>query len=201
MMTGIILLIIISIIIVTMIINRIRRIQRYGFELFLIRKGNHYSGILPSMWRFVFAKKTLRWSTIFAEGCDYRDRSGGDINKLYGISYGLDPHYRSVRVGWRWNDNLRTIELFAYYYIKGKRKYSKLCDVVQYSVYNFVMFHDGTHIIIQVSEATDYGEAQLSCHKIPFDKQDTWLRIQMFPYFGGNYPAPNDIKILIKHES
>lgn len=174
-----------------------------GFKTFWIKKGSHYS-ICVGSWlnttlKFGFAPRKLQWITIFGDGYNAKDKSNGDVHKLYGISYGLDHHYRSVRIGWRWNETMQAIELFAYWYYQSKRCIKKLCNVQPYEEFKCTIDcnNDGL-IFVKVEEIAEYGTAVLASRFIQIKKQESWLRFKLFPYFGGSFPASEDIKIFIK---
>lgn len=177
-------------------IMTLKRKESEAYTMYTIKKGNHCShkDEWPLALKISLAPKVLRFTAIFSEGCAYNSNEAGDhINKLYGISYGFDHHYRSVRVGWRHNSNLGVIELFSYSYVKGERVIKKLINVKQYEPVHFIIFRkNSTDIIIHVNDecatVTDVVKG--------IDKEG--VRFKLFPYFGGNPKAPNNMKIFIK---
>jgi len=167
-----------------------------GTVVYSIRKGNHYSA---SWFRFPFFNKhRLTFTFVLGGGCKYDPLYGeGDINKLYGISFGFDPHYRSIRIGWRCSTNNTTIELYAYSYDDGKRKITYLCDVKQYETYVISIIRINRHCNVCVSDVWD--RVRGNCDITINDSSD-WIKFRLFPYFGGNKPAPHDMKIYINEK-
>jgi hypothetical protein len=149
-----------------------------GYDEYEISKGDHYStkNDSPFKWKFGFAPKTLRFEAIFGQGCNYEDNNSGDINKLYGISYGLDNHYRSVRIGWKYNANLKVIEQF---------------EPVFFTIWKLKSAND-VRLSVSDSEKT---ERRIDIIK-GIDSET--IRLKQFPFFGGNKPAPRDMRIFIR---
>lgn len=112
-----------------------------------------------------------------------------DVNKLYGFSDNENPHHQfSARFGWRWSEG--ALRLFAYVYNNGVMNFEELgtisvgtehdCSIkVNSSQYIFTLDHI-SKTIARTSSAT------------------TAVGYQLYPYFGGNEPAPHDIHIWIK---
>lgn len=139
-------------------------------------------------------KNSLMFSIIFTEGCDYDTSSlesdALDINKAYGISYGFDPHWNSIRVGWRWNRTKKMIEVFWYVYSAGKRTYKHITDVALFEQVDFSITRQGNIVYLR-------GNVEDKAFHYIFRISDSWIRFKMFPYFGGNKKAPCDMKIVI----
>jgi hypothetical protein len=174
-------------------------------EAYTIKKGSHFANLLH---RFVIpltfnvASRRMRWEIIFGKGCDYIDNNAGDINKLCGVSYGLDNHWRSVRIGWNYSRANNMIQLFSYVYVKGIRKEHYLCDVPLYEEIIVCLDHlpETEQVVIQIYDAQG--------HHMPLGPLETtswivqgidksWIRIKQYPYYGGNKPAPNDMTIYV----
>jgi hypothetical protein len=196
-MTGILLLASVFTILFVMYSNR-KVFQPY--RIFIIKKGKHYSisedQVIKSGYKFQLAPKLLRFEAIFSEGCNYDSTLvEDDINKLYGINYGFDWHYRSVRIGWRNDSHNDVIELFAYSYVKGKRIFKHLSYVKQYEPIKISMNHNTKEN--QVEILVD-REGRDKVYHIVKGIDKSWIRFKLFPYFGGNMTSPNDMKIIIK---
>lgn len=199
-MEGIFILAAIVVVIVLMIIKNHEKETEDGFEVFVIKRGRHNSIKASSFWPFNFkfgmAPKTLKFAVVFGDGCDYEDNNSGDINKLYGISYGFDNHYRSVRIGWLYNSNLKVIELYTYAYVKGNRVIRHLMNVQLYESIYITLWKVKNEMVVRIS----VSDTEKTERKIDFvsgiDHES--IRFRQYPYYGGNNPAPNDIKIMIK---
>lgn len=190
-MVGVSLLLILGIILFVM--TTVRRGKDSNCT-YIIKKGRHHCFRKSSILRlrpFAFFKNTLSFSTIIlSDGCDYDPSSLGsdaaDINKLYGVSYGFDPHWNSLRLGWRYNSTKGLFEIMIYCYIRGKRTYQHILNVRKYEAINMSIYRNGGKVHLAVNG--DYYS---------FKIDDAWIRFKMFPYFGGNKKSPNDMEILI----
>lgn len=163
-------------------------------KMYTIRKGKHSSGIHLSL----FFKKPMskRFKVVFDENClvavggqDYYD-----INKLFGFAFGRH-HRNSLRVGWRTTGEL--IDLYYYGYKKGVRESFEIkTGIIPGKEYDI----DIDYIIdsYRISVTDDEGMRVISYveFKVPF----FLLGYKLFPYFGGNQPAPVTMKIKIKHD-
>jgi hypothetical protein len=146
-------------------------------------------------FKIALAPKKLKFKAIFAEGTDQFDKEEGDINKLYGLSLGLDHHYRSVRIGWSYGKNdlkLREdcINLFTYCYINGNLKMNFLTSVQRFEEIqcSIDVFDDGLVSVSANNITANYN----------LDKSSFWLRFRLSPYVGGNHTFKNDCKIIIQ---
>ncbi len=192
-MGGIYLLSGILVIIIMMKLKRRKDLE--GYDSYIIKKGKHFSlrnqSFIP--YKISLAPRLLRFDVVFLAGCDYEEVSEDDIHKLYGVNYGFDHHYRSVRIGWRYHRVYKMIELFTYAYVKGKRVMKHLMLVKQYEDVSISMYHSHRN---EVQIQVDQGEKKALETIKGIDQAG--IRFKLFPYFGGNIVAPNDIKILIK---
>jgi hypothetical protein len=195
-MNGFLLLGLIVTILIIMFIKKEK--DQPSYDTYVIKKGKHYSKRNGSIfnWKISLTGETLKFRVIFSDGCNYNEEGlGGDINKLYGISYGFDNHYRSVRVGWKYNSNLGVIEIYSYAYGKGKRYIKKLFYTALYDETEFVIKRDSSN---SVSITAFNGKN----HYIDIikDIDKSWIRFKQWPYFGGDKPAPEKMKIFIREE-
>jgi hypothetical protein len=161
-----------------------------GFVEYLIRKGGQSSS--PSSYKFYNNQPELRFAVRFDSTARYRTlipTNQLDINKLYGFADNDKPHHEfSARIGWRWLEE--KLELHAYVYNDSVRS-SKLIKAVplqtdiQCSIRvdgkQYVFTVDGTTVTMPRS-ATSPGA----------------LGYRLYPYFGGDETAPQDIRIKIK---
>ncbi len=112
-----------------------------------------------------------------------------DINKLYGFSDNNQEHHiNSARIGWRWFNN--QLQLFAYVYNNSVQSNQLITSVplnqdiscsikVEGNIYIFNV--NGT--VIKMPRASTTATA---------------VGYQLYPYFGGDEVAPQDIHIWIK---
>lgn len=156
-----------------------------------IKKGKHSYFHLP---RFHLGQPFIDCTVKFMLNCqyDFNYPARNQINKLIGFSNGYHK-CNSVRVGWKYRDG--HIELFAYTYIKGKPlEHKRFCNVPLDTMFNLRMqwLSEETLMI----EVNDKGIRKIEYISYPLrDKPGYYL----FPFFGGQVPAPHDMDIVIQH--
>ncbi len=165
---------------------------------FLIKKGNHYAFHFP---KFHFGKKNeFEVRFIFNTGCKY-DLGGDDnydINKLWGVSFGLH-HKNSFRIGWNSagvDTNIisphvmgdKSIALFCYIYNNGVRTYEQIGVINEENLGKWKVKFDFDNNRIALSNGFSDAAPKYFPFKFPKFKWGYYL----FPYFGGNQEAPND---------
>lgn len=160
-----------------------------GFTKYNITKGSHSSdksGLqstsVDSMVFEVLFDSTAIYTTQLRE-------NQGDINKLYGFSDCSSFHHsNSARFGWRFHKN--GLELFAYTYAQGKRSFASLGSIEVNKKYTCtIVAKKGSYVFyLNDSEPT---LMERGCSNGGF-------QFKLFPYFGGNEPAPHNISIWIK---
>jgi len=110
-----------------------------------------------------------------------------DINKLYGFSEGLDPHLNSARIGWSYNEN--ALRLYAYSYKKGIVSSREIVSVPL-----------GTEISCSISLGPENYVFRVFDISVSLPREPAPAPAsvyQLFPYFGGDEPAPADVRIII----
>lgn len=113
-----------------------------------------------------------------------------DINKLYGFTDANSlVHDNSIRIGWRHN-GAGIIEIFAYWYAGGKRGIEKLGETMPYIQDEYELRARNGYYYFR------FNNKEFSTNR----KVDAehGIRVRLFPYFGGNKSAPNDIRISIR---
>lgn len=126
-------------------------------------------GKFYSGFRFfpLFGKQTMTLTFMFHESCLYYPAGVYDqINKLGGMARGIDPHGDSIRLGW--DSDGEIIRLWRYDYRNGVRQEPVM--------------------IKKILVNKEYTET------IAFDSKP-WFGVRLYPYFGGQLPAPREMKI------
>lgn len=132
----------------------------------------------------------LRFEAMFDSSAIYStvDRDNqADINKLYGMADCNSPHHvNSARFGWRWFDE--RLEIWAYAYVRSERKY-KFIDTVEINKkYKYeIAFTDSAYVFSVNNTSITLAR---SCSNMAGG-------YKLYPYFGGDEPAPHDITIHI----
>jgi hypothetical protein len=158
---------------------------RAAATVYTIPKGEHYSSHPFSFYSG--SKKNFVITALFDESCRYDLNSVDqfDINKLWGVSFG-DHQKNSIRIGWNYDAQKDEIILSVYTYENGQRKYRQVstCRINQLFLLSLTLNKSS----YTVSEGL--GSIEIP-YKYPWLKAGYYL----YPYFGGNQPAPHDVHI------
>ena len=170
---------------------------------YLIKKGKHYS-VRKSDWiRLPFKLglikgNRLEFTFMFMGACEYdQTKIGDEVNKVYGMSFGFDHHYRSIRLGWR-HVGKGDIQILAYSYSEGKRTISYLYTVRTYNTYRALIVKgsdQGTGISL-----FDGAGNLIAKTVVKVNSTSDWFKFRLSPYFGGVPVAPNDMVIYIEEK-
>ena len=155
---------------------------------YIIKKGDHYAD--QNIYRQVNLPE-LRFMVQFDSSAVYQTvekENQYDINKLYGFSDNNSEHHLySARFGWRWSDG--ALRLFAYVYNAGVVSYRELTTLqigssmecgITVAGSGYIFHYDGNQTVMPRESTTPVAEGYM-----------------LYPYFGGNEKAPQDIYINI----
>jgi hypothetical protein len=158
------------------------------FVTYLIRQGQHYCD--QNSLKLV-RTSDMRFAVRFDSSAIYKTTDSVnqyDINKLWGFSEGLNHQFHSARIGWRWSDS--ALRLFGYVYDSGQR-YSQEIGIVELNKnIECGIKLQGDKYAITADNKTVY------LSRGPLDTVANGY--QLYPYFGGDETAPQNIKIMIK---
>jgi hypothetical protein len=113
----------------------------------------------------------------------------GDINKLYGFSDNDQEHHiNSARIGWRWYNN--QLQLLAYVYNNSVESNNFITTVSLNQDINCSIKAEGNNYVFDVNGTT------VTMPRVSTTPQA--VGYQLYPYFGGDEVAPQNIRILIK---
>lgn len=161
---------------------------------FLIKKDIHYSNqFLYKSLNILNQSRFLSYVVVFDNTCVYELNSQDqeDINKLFGFSLGFNHHKDSARFGWFYQDG--TIHLHAYIYDRGVRKSKLIKNLDLNTEYILTLVDEGNNWLFSVDDSwsmvVEYRIEKSSNFKIGY---------KLWPYFGGNNPAPHDIQIKLE---
>jgi hypothetical protein len=164
--------------------------DRDGFVEYLIRKGGQSS--TPSVFKVYDNQQEIRFIVRFDSTARYKTIDPGnqhDINKLYGFADNDRPHqFYSARIGWRWLDE--RLELHAYVYNDSSRITRLLTTVTLQRDITCTIKVNGKQYLFTVDGVTTTMPRSATSPGA--------LGYRLFPYFGGNEAAPQDIRIKIK---
>ena len=156
---------------------------------FEIKKGSNYA--TGFHFELTFSNE-ISFKAKFDENClyDLGTSDNYDINKLYGFSTSYHHHKQSARFGWRCIDG-ENIQILTYTYDKGKRMEPTLLGTIL----------PGQEIIGSIKRnKSSYTFEFLTSGKekkviIPISQNCWYPRYILWPYFGGNMPAPHDMSL------
>lgn len=159
-----------------------------AYRTYIIKKGSNYCS--PNPFRLT-TKSTLRFNAIFDSSCIYKNVDSlnqKDINKLYGFSDCGSQHLvNSARIGWRWYNN--ELQLFAFVHNDG--------EILPETSMGTAAI--GSIINCRISCKQDVYEFEVNglIKTVPRHCSGTYTRYMLNPYFGGDEPAPQAIRIFI----
>lgn len=165
---------------------------------YTIKKGHHYC---QCFWLKFFTgwhwnKKSWKISFKFDQNCWWspiRNDDDYDINKLYGIGFGLNHHKNSCRLGWIPEfDEKNIFRLFAYVYDTKNGEHISV---------EMGKFQAGIIYVCNI-ESKD-NKYYFSCPfigtaEIDNNKKDCKLQTELNFYHGGNNTAPKDENVWIE---
>jgi hypothetical protein len=162
-----------------------------AFTQYIIAAGQHSAD--KSTYKAVDVEE-MKFSVRFDSSAIYQSvlaENQWDINKLYGFSDNNTEHHQySARFGWNWRDG--ALRLHAYVYNKGMVESRELTTVaigaetmcsIKVTGGAYLFSVDGKMVTAMPRQST--GERGKG--------------YQLYPYFGGDEPAPHDIRIFVKN--
>lgn len=166
---------------------------------YLIKQGNHYCNvsIFDRLFSIGYNVKKISFRFKFHKECWWtpaRNSDDNDLNKLYGISYGLNSdHVNSVRLAWKPDFNVSgKIDVYGYIYdeLPNSQHLSQYIASVQTET-------DCTAVITNNGNKYDFVVNSANA-EMPNTHTDSGFCFRLYPYFGGNNTAPHDMTIEIE---
>ena len=161
---------------------------------YLIKKGNHYAqiSIFDRLFNIGWKVKQIAVNFKFSKECWWappRNPDDHDLNKLCGISYGLNDHSNSVRFAWvpDFTQN-GVINIFGYVYDElSSGHVSKFIAAVKVEE-----VHTGLIKVVGNQYMLMIGITTINMDNTHGDPN---LCFRLYPYFGGNNTAPCNMVI------
>ncbi|RKQ49286.1 hypothetical protein BXY85_0275 [Roseivirga pacifica] len=162
-----------------------------GFEIHTIRAGAHNSITRSEPFNEIGISITVK----FDNSANYaleNENDQADINKLIGFSDCAAHHQReSARFGWRWFED--ELQILAYVYRDGDFIFEEMGAIpLDTEVEMEIRTLNGQYLFSGEGLDNVALERSASCNT----GENYWL----WPYFGGNQPAPHDITIQLKRQ-
>lgn len=158
-----------------------------NLKVYTINQGAHYSNgpkfKLHSNLHQLNFKAQLHSDCLFQLG----NEDDFDINKVYGITWGLTNDNNSFRIGWNCQNNNGLIQYFSYAHIGGEVVIQYLFEEVPEVIINFhidLLRSENLIRIYRLDNDTQYEQPY------PFDGISA-TGYYNYPYFGGNQFAPH----------
>jgi hypothetical protein len=164
-----------------------------NFTKYLIKSGSHYCD--RSRLAFFYSSE-MTFIVRFDSSAIYKTVSAEnqyDINKLFGFTdnYSLDPLKNSARMGWRWSDD--SLRVFAYIHRNGgAHELTEIRTIAINHDYTMSVKVTPNHYVFLVDRDSIVMPRNSSNSKA--------YGICLYPYFGGDEPAPRDIAIWMQGE-
>lgn len=164
--------------------------------IFRFKKGTHRARPLYWLrwWPFRWNPKRITREVVFRSDSKYwlLSRDQDDHNKLFGLGF-INPKKYSARFGWRYNPDTGRFIISAFVHDKGEMLFEDLGQVGP---------NDRCFCVLEVHP--NYYRFELhtpynGCRRSTVYKTHTRkVAFLLGPYFGGNRPAPDDLKISLK---
>ena len=156
---------------------------------YTIKTGSHE---VENNVNSLYSSNSMRFQAIFDSSCIYKTvipENQNDINKLMGFSDCSSPHQsNSARFGWNWREN--ALRIYAYIYVDGARQEKELGTVQLEKTSTFSLKTNGNTYVFTLNGQETVMPRHCSA--------GTGIAYKLLPYFGGDEPAPKDIKIKIR---
>jgi hypothetical protein len=171
------------------IINKTPQQDANGFTEYIIKAGQHYSD--KSSYQ-KFNGSELKFTVKFNNTAIYNVKeleNKVDVNKLYGFADNNKQHHQfSARFGWRYMDGELT--LHAYVYNNGVRMEEEITTIQPGKEYDCSIKVNGAQYVFSANGKTKTVVREATTA--------TAAGYKLYPYFGGDEPAPHDVHIWMR---
>jgi hypothetical protein len=161
-----------------------------SYVKYTMKEGEHYSLHNFHEMRARF----LSFNVVFDESCKYEieGEDQADVNKLFGFSECDQQHHEnSARFGWDWNKSAG-ITIHAYVYNNSVRTSTQIAKVKLGTEHSYRIDFDDENYYFTIDGLVDRFPMKRT-HKCT-----TGIYYILYPYFGGNQPAPHNMHIYMK---
>lgn len=167
---------------------------------YLIKKGNHYCSMSIFEKLGAIGWKITSYSVRFKfhNDCYWapkRNSDDDDLNKLTGIGFGTNHQNNSVRLAWRPDFNIPgAIQIFGY-------TYDEKPTAPKFEFLEITTVNVGQTIDAKIESKNNQYLITVNGVTKPMEnlRPDPNLCFRLFPYFGGNNTAPQDMTIDIEY--
>lgn len=159
---------------------------------YTIQKAKHRAW--PFRFGLYLTKKSISFRVTFDVSCKYDlgDEDQLDINKLFGVGYFPSHHKESARFGWRYNNDINKVEIFAYCYVNGWRVTEFITAVPLHKSCDFQLrIRNDSYYFKVIKDAFESSATVAHSNKRK-------IGYPLGVFFGGDQTAPHKIKIEMK---
>jgi hypothetical protein len=160
-----------------------------GYQEYIIESGEHFTA--GNVYKHI-NKKELHFMAWLDSSCIYlstNPSNQADINKLYGFAdCGADHQQSSARFGWNWNGT--AFDIYAYCYTDGVRQSKLMGSMRPKEKASLSISVSPKKYLFKFNGKLETMERSCSTEQIE--------GYQLYPYFGGDEPAPHKMRIYIK---
>ena len=160
-----------------------------SFKTYFIKQGNNYCDNNDyALTQYTF----MHFRAILDSSCIYTTVDPGnqaDINKLFGFADCASHHQtNSARFGWNWENG--AMHIHAYCYAATVRSYKELGTVTLGKAFDCKLYVLPDKYIFELE-----GKKDTMTRGCP---DNTAIGYKLLPYFGGDEPAPHDVRVKIR---
>lgn len=160
-----------------------------SFKTYIIRKGNNYCDNNDyALTQYTF----LHFRAILDSSCTYATvdpTNQADINKLFGFADCASHHQtNSARFGWNWDNG--AIHIHAYCYAGTVRNYKELGTIALNKAFDCKLYVLPDKYVFELNGKKDTMTRGCT--------DNAAIGYKLLPYFGGNEPAPHDVRVKIR---
>lgn len=160
-----------------------------SFKTYNIKNGNNYcdnNDYALSQYTFLHFRAILDSSCIYST---VDPTNQADINKLFGFADCASHHQtNSARFGWNWENG--AMHIHAYCYAGTVRSYKELGTVALNKAFDCKLYVLPDKYIFELDGKKDTMTRGCA--------DNTAIGYKLLPYFGGNEPAPHDVRVKIR---
>ncbi len=160
-----------------------------SFKTYTIRSGKNFcdnNDYALTQYSFMHFRAILDSSCIYATA---DPTNQADINKLFGFADCASHHQtNSARFGWNWENG--AMHIHAYCYAGTVRSYKELGTVALNKSFDCKLYVLPDKYVFELEGKKDTMARGCA--------DNTAVGYKLLPYFGGNEPAPHDVRVKIR---
>jgi hypothetical protein len=147
---------------------------------YVVPQGKHSSKGLR-----ILPRRPMSFAFKVTESFRHPD-SALSVSKIFGYADGWHHHQNSFRVGIRYNPGADNVDIYAYYYNNGTRRANVIgsCDFDEL-------------VVMKMSWTKELYALEFNGRWIYFNREGCMRTYPLFPYYGGQVPAPRDVIIFL----